>query len=250
MSTSSTPATLTRSKLLGSFIAAIIISIGLSYIPYGRYVLYPFALLSTWAHEMGHGLGALVTGNHFDRLEIYSNLGGVAWVAGAKGLSQFVVSASGLVGPAVLGALVMILGSKERSASYILTALSLAIAITLVFWIRNLFGFIAMSAIALTLGLIARYARVTVRIVLAQLISVQLALSAWTGRGYLFIKSFERDGKELLSDTGQIEKALFLPYWFWGAFLGALTIVILAFGFWYAWLSSFKKERQSSSGLV
>ena len=29
-------------------------------VPYGGYLLYPFTLLSTWVHEMGHGVTALL----------------------------------------------------------------------------------------------------------------------------------------------------------------------------------------------
>lgn len=33
--------------------------------PWGNYLLYPFTLLATWFHEMGHGLTALLLGESF-----------------------------------------------------------------------------------------------------------------------------------------------------------------------------------------
>lgn len=227
-----------RSKLVTLFAAAGALSVALTYIPYGRYILYPFALLSTWAHEMGHGLAAILVGGRFFHLELYSNLGGVALINSGGRFAQLIVSAGGLVGPAFLGALIMILGSKSRTAPYVLSALTVAIAISLVFWIRNLFGFVAMSLLGAALAAFARYANSTLRILLTQLIAVQLGLSAWTNRSYLFIKEFERDGKTMLSDTGLIQEALFLPYWFWGALLGLTSLLILLFGFWFAWIRS------------
>ena len=94
---------------------AAVISIGLAYVPWGRNVIYPFALLATWAHEMGHGIGALVTGHRFVELEVYSNLGGVAITGDPDGLAQIIVSGLGLVGPALLGAVAMILGARQRT---------------------------------------------------------------------------------------------------------------------------------------
>ena len=43
--------------------------------------LYPFTLLGTWVHEMGHGLGALLCGGRFDRLEIFEDASGLAFTA-------------------------------------------------------------------------------------------------------------------------------------------------------------------------
>lgn len=35
-------------------------------LPYGRQMLYPLTLLATYAHELGHGLSALLLGEKFD----------------------------------------------------------------------------------------------------------------------------------------------------------------------------------------
>ena len=34
----------------------------------GGYILYPFTILATWFHEMGHGIAAMLTGSRFERL--------------------------------------------------------------------------------------------------------------------------------------------------------------------------------------
>ena len=48
------------------------------WVPMGRLILYPFTLLSTWVHEMGHGISALLVGGHFLRLDIYADASGMA----------------------------------------------------------------------------------------------------------------------------------------------------------------------------
>ena len=50
------------------FAGVIAGTVALYLVPYGRYVAYPLLLLSTFAHEMGHGLTALVMGGTFESL--------------------------------------------------------------------------------------------------------------------------------------------------------------------------------------
>ena len=227
---------LSRQQLIGMFGVAIAVSIGLGFVSWGGTVIYPFRLFATWAHEMGHGIGALVTGNSFQELEIYRSLGGQALIGGADGFAQVIVSSSGLLGPAVLGAVVLVSGSRVRTAPYVLSALGVAVVLSALIWIRNPFGFFAMIAIAAALGAVARFAPPIARVAVAQLVAVQLTLAAWSSRDYLFIKGFERDGQFFDSDTQNISDEMFLPYWFWGGLVGALSLLIVVWAFWVAWL--------------
>lgn len=45
----------------------------------GSFLLYPFTILATWFHEMGHGVAAMLTGSRFDRLLIFPDGSGVAY---------------------------------------------------------------------------------------------------------------------------------------------------------------------------
>jgi len=225
-----------RRQLVTVFGAAVIISVALGLVPGGGLLIYPFRLFATWAHEMGHGLAALATGNRFEELELYSSLGGRALIGGADGISGVIVSTGGLLGPAALGAVVMISGSRVRTAPYVLGALAIAMIGSALIWIRNPFGFFAILAGGTVLGLVTSFAPPIFRISISQLLAVQLALASWSSRDYLFISGFERDGRVLASDTQNIADELFLPYWFWGGLIGGLSIVILGWAFWFAWL--------------
>lgn len=227
---------LSRSQIIGVFAAAVIVSVALGQVSWGGNLIYPFRLLATWAHELGHGIGALITGNRFESLEVYRSLGGVALIGGADGVSQVIVSVLGLVGPALLGAIVMVFGSRTTTAPYILSVLAGIITVSTLIWVRNLFGFFALLAIAAALAVVARFAPPLARVALAQIVAVQMALSSWSSRDYLFIKGFERDGQYLASDTQKIAEEWFLPYWFWGGLTGLLSIAILVWAFWFAWL--------------
>lgn len=222
-------------QVRATFALAVVISVVLAYVPFGRLAIYPFSLLATWAHELGHGLGALITGNRFVELELYSDLGGQALVAGAEGFDQVVVSLLGLLGPSLLGAFVMILGSRTQAAALVLNSLAITIAASMVLWGGNLFGVVVMVGVAASLGLAARFASPTIRILLVQLIAVQMALALWSSRDYLFVKGFHRDGWHP-SDTEKIAQELLLPYWIWGAACAIASMLVIGWAFWFTWL--------------
>src|SRR3954453_16994486 len=93
----------TRKLLLVS--AAI--TLALYMVPYGRYLARPLLLLSTLAHEMGHGLTALLLGGRFQRLEMWARGAGAPPLAppGFGRVREGLPLAGGLVGPAVAAAL-------------------------------------------------------------------------------------------------------------------------------------------------
>ena len=62
-------------------IAAALVFIIEHCVPLGHELLYPLTLFTTWVHEMGHGLTALVMGGHFDELVIRGDASGYAMAA-------------------------------------------------------------------------------------------------------------------------------------------------------------------------
>lgn len=226
-----------RRRLAATFWGAVGLSIALSLTPYGRYVLYPFALLCTWAHEMGHGLTAWVLGGKFRKLELYSDLGGVAFTAETHdALRGPLVSAGGLLGPALLGGLVVVLGAREVTARRVLLLLSVLLTASLVLWVRNVFGCLAVFGLAVGMGWMALRASDLMRLVVAQMVGIQLCLGSIGDVDYMFTRDFERGGVRVNSDTQNIAEHLLLPYWVWGAIICALSLAILVTAFWVAWL--------------
>ena len=55
--------------------------------PWSAYVSWPLLLFSTYAHEMGHGLAALLVGGTFSRFEMWANASGMAHTATTGALS-------------------------------------------------------------------------------------------------------------------------------------------------------------------
>ena len=224
-------------ELIRAFWAAVALSLVLPRIPYGRLVLFPFALLATWAHEMGHGLTALVAGGSFRRLEVHRNLDGLAYSAGVGPLGRAVVAAGGLLAPAVAGGGFIILGARESTAPWILAGLAVAILVSVVLFVRNLFGWIALGLTGLALVPVAWRAPEVARIFVAQMVGIQFCVASWGSLNYMFTKHFHRhDGTLTDSDTQTIANVLLLPYWFWGALIAAISMLILAGSFYIAWI--------------
>ena len=63
-----------QEEQVGRLILAGVLVLFLPALPFGNFLIWPFVILTTWFHEMGHGLTALLTGNAFDLLVIYAEV--------------------------------------------------------------------------------------------------------------------------------------------------------------------------------
>ena len=227
----------TDNQLEQAFWIAVALSVVLPRLPYGRNLLYPFALLATWAHELGHGITALLAGGSFKRLVIHRNLDGLAYSSGVGTFGRAIVAAGGLLAPAVAGGAIIVLGARESSAPWILAVLAAVVLVSVVLFVRNLYGWVALALIGLALIGVALYAPEAARIFIAQLIGIQFCFASWGSLDYMFTKNFRQtDGTLTDSDTQTIANALVLPYWFWGGVIAALSAAIVAGSFYVAWV--------------
>ena len=187
------------------------------------------------------GLTAILVGGSFNRLLIYRNLGGTAYSSGVGSFGRALVAAGGLLGPALAGGLIIVLGSRQDTAPWVLAGLSFAIVFSLVFFVRNLFGWIALGLIAAVLGPMAFYGPELPRIFVAQLIGIQFCMASLGTLDYMFTRDFRRNGQVINSDTQEIAEVLLLPYWFWGGLIAALSFLVMASSFYVAWIRPFQE---------
>ena len=206
-------------------------------LPLGNFVLYPFMILSTWFHEMGHGLAAILVGYDFERLVLYPDGSGVAESYGPmqrSRLADALVSAAGPIGPAVIGSLLILASANSRTWRPALYTLAAAIALSTLIWVVGMTGWIVLPLIALALvGIAARASAWAERFTL-QFLGLQAALSMFAQWDYLLVEQATIGGQTMWSDTGQIEQALFLPHWFWAVAIIALAAVMIGASLKYA----------------
>ena len=222
--------TVSRKQALFLLVSAAIATVAIWQLPFGHQLLYPFTILSVWFHEMGHGLTALLLGGTFQKLELFANGSGVAThggvVSGGR-LGRALVAAGGPLGPAIAGSALIIAARWPKLSRWSLGALVAALLLSLI-WIRTLFGAIAIVAWAGGIGVIALWGPKWLREFALPFLGVQACVSTYNQLGYLFTREVRIDGQFLLSDSGQVARQLILPYWFWGALLGLLSLGLLA----------------------
>ncbi|MEM6794468.1 MAG: M50 family metallopeptidase [Acidobacteriota bacterium] len=205
-------------------------------VPFLRSLAYPLLLLSTLAHELGHGVAALVAGGSFHRLEIFADGSGVAtWSGEQSRLRLAFVAAGGLVGPAFAAALGFWGGRTARGARRSLALLAAVSGVALVMVVRGAFAMLFVALFTAVLVLMARSASDELAQLFLIFLSVQLALSVFSRGDYLFTPVARTARGPMPSDVGQIASALLLPYWFWGFLCGALSVAVLIVGLRVFW---------------
>lgn len=208
-------------------IAAAVASSLLWQVPSGDYILYPFTILATWFHEMGHGLAALLLGGQFQQLQIFSNGSGVAYHSGGLFLGpvgRAIVAAAGPMGPPIAGAILILASRSFKTASLSLKILGGFLIVSAIIWVRSLFGLVAIPLLGLIILAIAFKSARWVQGFAIQFLGVQACVSTFHQLDYIFSANA---GPGLLSDSAQIQQQLFLPYWFWGGLMAAASLVIL-----------------------
>ncbi|MDJ0732787.1 MAG: M50 family metallopeptidase [Nostocaceae cyanobacterium] len=206
---------------------AAIVTILLWQVPAGDYILYPFTILATWFHEMGHGLAALILGGNFQQLKIFANGSGQAFYSGSLFLGPIgraIVAAAGPMGPPIAGAALIVASRSFKATSLILKILGGFLLLSTLIWVRSPFGMVAIPIIGLIILGISLKTPKWMQEFTIQFLGVQACVSTYHQLNYLFSYSAGSLG---LSDTAQMQKQLFLPYWFWGGLMAIASLVIL-----------------------
>ena len=220
-----------KNKTRWFLISSVVVTAALYVIPFGRILAYPLILMSTLVHEMGHGLSALAVGAHFKAFHMWSDGSGVAYIQGnTTRLGQAIISAGGLVGPAVVAALCFIVAKKEPLARLSLTVLGALLLISEFLFVRNMFGWIFVGALSAVFLWVAQQNRSWLAQTTLVFVGLQLSLSVFSRMDYLFMPTAQTAQGNMPSDVSQIADALFLPYWFWGGVCTLFSLSVLFLG--------------------
>lgn len=198
---------------------------------YGDLILYPFTLLATYAHEMGHGLTATLLGGRFESLTLFPDGSGLAAWRGSIGrVGRALIAAGGLVGPSVAGALLLAASRHARRSRLLLTVLGLGMLLSALLVVRGGFGlaFVGLMG-AVFLGAGARLGTQAATFVV-QLLGVQLCVALFRDVHYMFSAGGTVGGRTHGSDSAAMAEALLLPYWFWGGLTAIFSASVLFLG--------------------
>lgn len=192
-------------------------------------VRIPVLFISTWAHELGHGMGAMMTGGEFRSLTVFADFSGVALTATRSSFSQGMVVIVGLLGPSLLGVWMIML--TRAFGLYRLALLSLAALMALsLIWAGDRFTFLTLGIAAAIISVMGWKVPDRAVLYIAYCLAISLCLSALTGFGYFFMGNAEVAGDFYRSDTGVLSDIWGGPYWLWGGIMVCLSVIILLAG--------------------
>jgi len=211
-----------------AFWGAALLSLVLWLIPFGGLLIYPVTVMATWAHELGHGLTAILVGGELESLELYGGGGGVAHTRTAESWQHALVSLGGLLGAPIAGVAMLVLGSYRRMVPVLLGGLVVALVGSALLWVRTPFGVIACLGIAALVGTLGWRLRPSRRFLLVQFIGIQLALSSLSRMDYLFTDE-ARFGltRVMPSDVANIAEELGGHWLIYGLLIAVVELAML-----------------------
>ena len=220
-----------RAALLWS----IALTLALPRVPVLAVLGVPLLWLSTVAHELGHGLTALALGGTFERFVIRGDGSGTAFTAAPVGdLTGALVCAGGLVGPALIAGLCVVLARRPGAARLCLALFGAALVAAAVLvadtGLTQLFLGGTGGVLLLAGGLLGpAWAQGTL-----VFLAVQLALSVFTRGDYLFTEVAHSSAGVMPSDVAVMASHLGGPFWVWGLACGLVSLLVLVGGLaWY-----------------
>ncbi|MDQ6974947.1 MAG: M50 family metallopeptidase [Mariprofundaceae bacterium] len=230
--------TTNRSQTIIFLLMISMVSLLLPYVPFGQKLGYPFQLLMTWFHEMGHGLTMIFVGSTFSYLEIFSNGSGLAHSSSTPqavwmnlSLSKALVSLGGLIGPPIVGSLCLIMSKNPKDTHIILIVFSIFSILSAIIWVKIGVGFFIIIPFGMVAAWIAWKGHPTLKQLTVQFIGIQATLSTFNNIDYLFTDYVSINGSNYPSDVSNISTSIGLPYWFWGIMVAALSFYMIFLAF-------------------
>ena len=214
-----------------ALLAAVAVTVALYVAPGGDVLARPLVWVATLAHELGHGAVTAAVGGDVVSVRVFPDGSGVATSVRPPGrLRTAAISAGGLIGPAVVAALLFWLARRRRSARIAAGVFGAGLLATVPFALRGTLTVtlgVVLGAGLVALALRGRPALTQVALVF---VAVQLALSVFSDGDYLFTATAQTAAGAAPSDSAQIAEALVGPYWLWGAVCGLISVVVLCVG--------------------
>jgi len=226
-----------QAEQAGRLVLAGLVVVMLPSLPFGNYLIYPFEILTTWFHEMGHGLTALASGQEFRHLMIYPSGSGVAQSLVAGDAPTWVpaaIAAGGPLAPAIAGALLIVASAHAKLWRPVLWLMAAVILASVIIWVRSPVGYAMLPLVAACLALVAWRAGPALTRFTLQFLGVLAAMSMLRHFDYLFTAQAVIEGQAVLSDTGQMAAVTGLPHWLWAGLILLVSAVLVGGALKYA----------------
>jgi len=201
--------------------------VGLQNMPIAGFFALPIQLLGTFFHELSHCLSAELVGGECVRIQVLPFGGGSAWSRTSSDIAGVVVAGAGLLGPSLIGAIILILSRRFGRSRSALVLIACTLIFTANTWSKDGFTDVLCYCYATFFMLLAGMPGRFLRDFVVQFFAVIFAIDAVEGWSYAMIGGFTREGQHLTSDTGRIAEILGGSHEFWGAIVMAIAVAIL-----------------------
>lgn len=216
-----------------TLILCVLLTLIAFFAPFGQTIGYPLILVSTFVHEMGHGITALIIGLDFTSFQMWSDGSGVANIKGsATAVDQALTAAGGLLGPSIFAAFCFMAAKKQAISRIFLSLCGVGMIMAEFLYVRNTFAWVFVGVLAAMFLWFAQQSRDWLAKAALVFLGIQLSLSVFSRSDYLFTETALTSQGTMASDVAVIAQALSMPYWFWGAACGVFSVIILLFGLW------------------
>jgi hypothetical protein len=207
---------------IGFLLVATALTIVISNMPFGTFVVYPLRLFVTFIHEGGHALAALLTLGSVDRLVIHANASGETYTYG--GLTILISSAGYLASTAYGAGLLTLLHDGGRAKAVLTVTAAIILTLTGFFAADQFSLFIGIALTGLliwvAIGWSARWAHFFL-----SFLAVQCCLNALYDLKTLFLISATTS---LHSDAVNMQEATMVPAIVWASAWTILSVLALA----------------------
>lgn len=203
---------------------------------------YPFRLLLTMVHELGHGLAALLTGGRFIRFVVFPNGAGLAYTAGGWSL---VVIPAGYLGVALFGAGLIALGRSHRWSRAALGIIGgLMLVMSLRYGAPSIFSIHFFSGLLTTVSgiifggvflWIAVKATPAWIVFLLHLVAIQAGLTAFSDL-MTVIGLSTRFFTAPANDAASMAQLTFVPAVVWAVLWAVMALGLVGGAIWLTWL--------------
>jgi len=196
------------------FALAVLVTSRLPHV--GKYV----RLLNTMVHETGHALVALLTGGRVQRIDLFSNTGGLATTLHRGTLSSVLTTLAGYPFASAFSVLCVWL-VKVYPPAVVGLILMAFLAINAIFWVRNFMGWIW---VILVLGILSTV--IWVYPSAFSYVSLAIAIILWVDSlgSALYITYLSITNPRNAGDTSILAKATWIPALVWGVVFGSFAV--------------------------
>lgn len=231
---------------LSLLLIATLVTIGLWFIPYAEYLVYPIRLFVTFIHEGSHALIAVVTGGSVQSLTIAADGSGVVYSAHSGTLGGLLTSSAGYLGTTVFGVVMLYLMRRAVSPHKILFACGAFVGLmTIVFGMLSpVFNFLSLqvpfssvlftilAGSILTAGLLAlaKFSSPKVANFAVAFLAAQCLLNALADLKTVLFINAPLVGSNIQNDAANMATATGIPAFLWVIVWIGISLIMITVG--------------------